>query len=96
MLALRGDLDVVEAPRLDAAIDACSDGLPIVVDLSGLTFIDSSGLHVLLGERAAGRPAALVRGSQSNVSRVLEVVGVDRAVPIFADVAEAVERVGSG
>ena len=44
VLVLEGELDMAEAPTLDAALDARTDGLPVIVDLTSLTFLDSSGL----------------------------------------------------
>lgn len=46
----RGEVDVMTAPQLSAALDAIlrrHDG-DVVVDLSHATFMDSAGLHVLL------------------------------------------------
>ena len=94
VLVLEGELDRLVAPELDAAIDACTDGLPVVVDLSSLTFVDSAGLHVLLRGRDGGRPAALVRVPGSNIGRVLEIVNVEKSVPLCDDLAAAVTQVG--
>lgn len=94
VLVLEGELDRLEAPELDAAIDACTDGLPVVVDLSSLTFIDSAGLHVLLRGRDVGRPAALVRAPGSNIGRVLEIVNAEKSLPLYDDLAAAVTQVG--
>src|SRR5829696_8044368 len=45
-LVLVGELDFGSAPQLVAALNAAQrDGRPIVVDLRGLRFIDSSGLR---------------------------------------------------
>jgi anti-anti-sigma factor len=95
VLVLEGELDTMEAATLNAALDACTDGLPVIVDLSALTFIDSSGLHALLRGRVVGRPSALVRVPGSNVGRVLDIVDVEKSLPVYDDVAEAVEHVGS-
>jgi anti-sigma B factor antagonist len=92
VLVLGGELDMDGAPRLDAALDACTDGFPVIVDLSALTFIESAGLHALLKKRALGRPSAIVRVPASNVARVLDIVAADQAIPLYADLAEAIER----
>ena len=48
-LVLSGELDMAGAPELGAALArAQSDGHQVVVDLSSLTFIDSTGLRTLL------------------------------------------------
>jgi anti-sigma B factor antagonist len=96
VLVLEGELDLAEAPTLDAALEACTDGLPVIVDLTSLTFLDSSGLHVLLRDREAGRPASVVRLPGSNVARVLDLVEATKAVRLYDDVVLAVDELGSG
>jgi anti-anti-sigma factor len=85
-------MDMGTAPALDEALHACTDGRPVVVDLTGLAFIESAGVHALLRQRDVGRPSAIVRAPASNVGRVLEIVEAQRAIPVYEDVAEAVER----
>ncbi len=57
----------------------------LVVDLGGLTFIDSTGLSLLLGvnerARAAGATLTLLR-PQEHVGRVLEATGLDGVLPL--------------
>jgi anti-sigma B factor antagonist len=79
VVALRGELDVVFADGLaDALVEVA--GSTVVVDLSGLTFIDCSGVAALvlarnrilangLGQLVVTRPGAIVR-------KVLEIVGL--------------------
>jgi len=59
-----GEIDLATAPLLAAAIDeASADGGPVLLDLSAVTFIDSTGLGVILhahgalGERFRGMPS---------------------------------------
>jgi anti-anti-sigma factor len=50
-----GDLDMLTAPVLRREVDACLARHPsLVIDLSGLTFVDSAGLRALLLARDAG------------------------------------------
>jgi anti-sigma B factor antagonist len=92
VLVVEGELDMVNADRLDDALQACTDGIPLVVDLSSVTFIESTGLHVLLKEREGGRPSAIIRAPASNVARVLEIVEAGKAIPLYDDLAAAVEE----
>jgi anti-sigma B factor antagonist len=97
VLVLEGELDMTNSAQLDEALDAGTAGPPVIVDLTGLTFIESGGLHMLFNERDAERPAAIVRRAGSNIDRVLEIVHIDQAVPVYDDVATAVETLkGSG
>jgi anti-sigma B factor antagonist len=62
----------------------------VVIDLRGLNFIDSTGLHQLVRAkrraRAEQRRVVLVQGKQPIV-RILAVRGVDMAVETAADPA---------
>jgi anti-sigma B factor antagonist len=76
VLVAEGELDLVGAPRLIEALPD-SGTEPLVLDLSAVQFMDSSGLRSLLEARQAcleaGRPFAIARPSDA-VSRVLELV----------------------
>ena len=73
---LKGELDLATEPRLTGVLeDAVRQGVPIVLEVSELSFMDSTGLRTIL--RAAGAMSAigalvLVRPSPA-VRRVLEI-----------------------
>ena len=77
----RREIDCVTAPALAVAVDAAIDegSSKVVVDLCDVTFMDSSGAHVLLeaAERlqSMGRPFSVlcVRGP---ISRLLEILNL--------------------
>jgi anti-sigma B factor antagonist len=84
-----GELDLAGS---EVAADALRSGAEtdveaIIVDLSGLEFIDSSGLRVLVeafrSERQDGNRLCFLRGSDS-VQRVMELTRLDTVLP-FAD-----------
>lgn len=83
-VALRGELDLAAAPVAEAALakaEATADGAgEIVIDLRELTFMDSTGLRLLVtADRrasAGGRALVVVRGP-AEVQRVIEVTGLD-------------------
>jgi anti-sigma B factor antagonist len=82
VLTLGGELDLATVPLLQEQLDRAMRGRrAVVVDLSGLRFIDSSGLHMLMrAERqlhATGGRLGLVYGSRA-VRRVFELTGLDR------------------
>ncbi len=86
-LRLTGEIDLYTAPSVrEAALQAIThhDGT-LHIDLSGVTFMDSTGLEVLLATRRraelSGGSLRLVDPTQS-VLRVLEVTGVDRLFQI--------------
>jgi anti-sigma B factor antagonist len=78
-LALTGELDLAAVPTLEAAIPDLAAGEALVVDLRDLTFIDSSGIHVLMrldtAARDDGWSLVFVRG-QPAVQRVLDLCHV--------------------
>jgi anti-sigma B factor antagonist len=61
--------------------ELAGSGSPIVVDLSGLAFIDSSGIHALLRPRPYDNTIELVC-PPGNVRRVLEVTKLEHVLPV--------------
>lgn len=81
VLRLEGELDIASAERLDEEIRRMEGRLDtLTLDLSGLTFMDSQGLRVLLGARqradSEGWRLVVVPGPE-NVRRVFRVAGVE-------------------
>jgi anti-sigma B factor antagonist len=84
-----GELDLATAPDLEELVmGRLADGATVVLDLRGLSFMDSSGVRVLVtayaraadgngGELTIVRPA---RGSA--VDRILEVSGIEQALQL--------------
>ena len=87
VLSLYGELDAASAPILEKQVKRLqwSGAASIVIDLSGLDFVDSTGLHALIlaSKRAPEGQLTLLRGSR-NVHRVFELTGMDALLP-FAD-----------
>ncbi|MDX6720047.1 MAG: anti-sigma factor antagonist [Solirubrobacteraceae bacterium] len=88
-IGLFGELDLATADRLARELERveATDARSIVLDLSGLTFMDSSGVRLVLSASARSRADAnrltMLRGG-AVVQRVLELCGVDDLLP-FAD-----------
>ena len=83
-LALKGDLDLASAPQLDAHVAALRPfAAPLVLDVSRLEFIDSSGLRALTAARRAavddvGAAVQLV-GCRRSLNTLLEMTGLQDA-----------------
>ena len=81
-LRVSGEVDVASSPTLRARIaELIDDGADtIVLDLSGLTFVDSSGLGVLVGAlkrvRELDRKDLVLVGLQGPPRRVFEITGL--------------------
>jgi anti-sigma B factor antagonist len=74
-----GELDLATAPRLMQTLRQAEDrARRVVLDLRDVTFMDTSGLHVIedasVRATSAGRKLVLVRGP-SQVERVLALTG---------------------
>ena len=81
-LRLHGELDLATAPGLEKALDEAFDGgsAALVLDLSALTFIDSTGIALLIGAIAREADGSTVRFIPSQapaVTRVLRLTGVE-------------------
>jgi anti-sigma B factor antagonist len=89
-VTLAGELDIATVPRVEEAIEATlTDELQVLtVDLSGLRFVDSSGLRlfIVLDQRAAeqGWELRLLR-PDAQVLTVFQVSGVEENLPFIED-----------
>jgi anti-anti-sigma factor len=98
---LTGELDIAVAQHAGQKIaDAVrSSARGVVVDMSELGFMDSSGVSMLFGlVRQVGmhrQELRVVAASGGSVARVLEIVEFDRAAPVDADVDEAVAKIAT-
>ncbi|MGI8757367.1 MAG: STAS domain-containing protein [Acidimicrobiales bacterium] len=87
-IALAGDLDPATAPVLEEAIATAvaDDSVSrVLLDLGGLTFLDSSGLRVFVTarEHLTVRNAELVlRNPTDNVRRLLDITGLGEVIAI--------------
>ncbi|MGK5550335.1 STAS domain-containing protein [Actinomadura kijaniata] len=91
-----GEVDLGSSPELRDHLLAvlCHLGPWLVLDLTRVTFVDSSGLAVLVDfwrrARAAGGELFLV-GPSGAVARKLEVTGLDRRLAVCPDVDSVLE-----
>jgi anti-sigma B factor antagonist len=77
-IIVHGDIDMAGGPSLDAAIIGLETDGPIVIDLSDVSFIDSSGLRSLLSasRRAEQRHSSVtLRNVGAEVTRLFEITG---------------------
>jgi anti-sigma B factor antagonist len=86
---LRGELDLATVPVLEDALQGAEHSHDLViVDLRDLTFLDSTGLHVLISAeqraRRFGTRLVIVQGPPQ-VRRLLELTGAIEQLRVVAD-----------
>ena len=90
-----GEIDVFTAPKLREHLVGVIEGgsSHLVVDLLDVSFMDSTGLGVLVGAlrrvRETGGELVLVC-AEGAVRRVLGITGLDQLFPVRSSVAEAI------
>jgi anti-sigma B factor antagonist len=98
-ISVEGELDLVTTVKVQAdAETAISDRRPVLLDLSRCSFIDSTGLRMVLqvhrgltdGERQTA-PLAVVANSE--IRRLFSITGIDRRVPVFLAHEQALESI---
>ena len=88
------EIDIANAAGLQAALlEAAGPGRAmVVVDMSRTRFCDSAGLNALVGAarqaRADGGEVRLVVVGEA-VARIVALTGVDRVIPIYASLEDA-------
>jgi anti-sigma B factor antagonist len=97
MFAVEGELDAASADRLSEAVFATLDGegAKVVLDLAECSFIDSTGLAVLLRiarrvQPRDGSPGLAVVEGQLQVRRIFEITKLDGRLAVFPTRAEAI------
>ena len=93
VIALSGEIDLSTVESVSAEVEPALAGDPAiaVLDLREVTFLDSSGLRLLLRlderQRSNGRRLAIVRGGR-RVARVFELTGADEQLELVDDPSE--------
>lgn len=94
VVSIRGDLDLVSGRQLDEYLTrARQQHDRIVLDLSGVDFLDTSALAVIVGHwkamQAAGRTLALA-GARYRYTKSLWITGLADRLPFYDTVDKAV------
>jgi anti-anti-sigma factor len=92
-VVLTGELDLSTAKQIDEELGRIESERPdtVVIDLSGLTFLDSSGLRAIVGAdqraRRENRRVVVIRGPDA-VQRVFSITHLDEQLELVDDIAE--------
>jgi anti-sigma B factor antagonist len=97
LFGIRGELEATHADRLEDAVLGAMDGdaRKVVVDLEHCSFIDSTGLGVLLRiarrlRAGDGNPGLAVVEGQLQVRRIFEITNVNGTLSVFPTRGEAI------
>ena len=90
VLPLKGEIDLHVSPSVTASLNSMIEKKPqrLVVDLSGVTYIDSAGLAALIGamQKVEGYGGKfLLAGLQETVRSIFEISRLDQVFQIFPD-----------
>ena len=86
VILLSGELDIMSSPEVDKELRRveATDADAIVLDLSGLQFVDSTGLRLLIQAEQRSRWDAgrlSLKRPPGRVQRVFEIAGIDKLLP---------------
>lgn len=94
LIELTGEADVTNSDALRDVLEAelAKEPRTLIIDLSGLRFMDSSALHVLLrANRMMDRQGGVLAlaSPREPVAKMLRLTAADQLIPVYASVREA-------
>jgi anti-sigma B factor antagonist len=94
LIAPRGEIDLYTAPELKQVLtDAIEGGQRrVVIDLTGVSFLDSTALGVLIGavKRLRSRDGALaIVNTNASIAKTFEITGLDQIFTILDNPQDA-------
>jgi len=94
IVEVAGEADVTNCDSLREVLEAEVAKQPrtLIIDLSGLRFMDSSALHVILrANRAMDRQGSVLAlaSPREPVAKMLRLTAADQLIPVYASVREA-------
>lgn len=94
LVELAGEADVTNSDTLREVLEAEVAKQPrmLIIDLSGLRFMDSSALHVILrANRTMDRQGGVLAlaSPREPVAKMLRLTAADQLIPVYASVSEA-------
>jgi anti-anti-sigma factor len=91
VVALAGELDLTNAAEVERRLEEAATDRGLIVDLNGVTFLDSAALHMLFRvARRPGAPLGIVLEPSAVVSRTLGIVGLDDVAVVRPTIDELV------
>jgi anti-sigma B factor antagonist len=92
LLSLHGEHDIATQPSLREQLGHVrAAGGPIVVDLSGASFVDSTIVGALLECAEGGSAVSAVAPPESAARRLADLVRMADALPVYDDLAAGID-----
>ncbi|MFB9726359.1 STAS domain-containing protein [Haloechinothrix salitolerans] len=93
VVRVTGEIDLLTAPRVEETIMPLIRQQPpvLVVDLSGVTFLASAGLKLLVAAQQASREGTRIRvvADDQHTFRPIEMTGLTESIAVYGTVADA-------
>jgi anti-sigma B factor antagonist len=100
VVTVAGEVDIATVAQLRERLAALAvSGVPLVVDLDQVSFIDATGLGALAGaarEAAEHGTSLHLVCAQPQTRRLFRITGLDRQIPLAHDLAEVLRALGVG
>lgn len=95
VLSLEGEVDASSAGELDAALgQAARRQMPVIIDVSNLGYIDSSGFRAIY-QASEHIPMSVVVSPDAVLSRTIRLAGISARIPVLPDIETASTQVGN-
>lgn len=95
ILQVSGEIDLLTAPQVEEAVMPLVRQQPsmLVVDLSGVSFLASAGLNLLVAAQQASGDGTRVRvvANDPRTFRPIEITGLSEQIAVFPSLAEALK-----
>ena len=88
VVRVSGELDMASTPEFEATLVSVTPDVPIVIDLGGCTFLDSTGIGAIAAAVKRSPRVSIVATSPAIV-RVLEITALDTMVAVHPTLDDA-------
>ena len=99
VVTVEGELDMNTAPALERELEApaAGNGAAVLLDLSACEFIDSTGIALIVRcwQLLDGNGRFALCGISDQVERVLDITGIEEAIPTHANREQALAQLRS-
>jgi anti-anti-sigma factor len=96
VIAVEGELDMSTAPDLERELEGVisAEETPLLLDLDRCEFIDSTGIALIVRawQTLNGKGGLALCGISDQVKRVLDITGIEEAIPTHASREQALAQ----